>query len=84
MDKKTLKGMCESCMMPFSKDPKGENRESDKYCSYCFANGELCYKGNDVKEFRKIVEKAILARGESKWKAKIFAFMAGRAPRWKK
>ena len=52
---KTLKGNCESCLMPFAKDPKGENRENEKYCSYCFTNGSLCYPGNDVKEFKKVM-----------------------------
>jgi hypothetical protein len=27
---------------------------------------------------------AIVARGEPRWKAQFFAFMAGFAPRWKK
>lgn len=81
---KTLKGTCESCLMPFSKDPKGVNREHEKYCSYCYTNGALCYPGTDVKEFKKAMKEAIVARGEPKWKAKLFAFMAGFAPRWKK
>lgn len=74
-------GSCESCMMPFVKD-KGV-RENEKYCSYCFNNGKLCYEGNDVNEFKKAMIDAIVARGEPKWKAKLFAFMAGFAPRWK-
>ena len=82
--KKTLQGNCESCLMPFSKDPKGANRESQKYCSYCFTKGKLCYSGNDLKEFKKAMIDAIVARGESRVKAHIFAFMAGFAPRWKK
>lgn len=81
---KTLKGNCESCLMPFAKDPKGENRESEQYCSYCFTNGSLCYPGNDVKEFKKAMIEAIVARGESRIKAHVYAFMAGFAPRWKK
>lgn len=81
---KTLKGNCESCLMPFAKDPKGENRESEQYCSYCFTNGSLCYKGDNVKEFKKAMIEAIVARGESRLKAHIYAFMAGFAPRWKK
>jgi hypothetical protein len=81
---KTLKGTCESCLMPFSKDPKGVNREHEKYCSYCYTNGALCYPGTDVKEFKKAMVEAIVTRGEPKWKAKLFAFMAGFAPRWKK
>jgi hypothetical protein len=70
--------------MPFKKDPKGENRESAIYCSYCFYNGKLAYPGSDVKEFKKAMVNAIVARGESKLKAHLFAFMAGFAPRWKK
>ncbi len=81
---KTLEGMCESCLMPFAKDPKGVNREHEKYCSYCFINGKLCYEGTDVKEFKKAMIEAIVARGESRIKAHIFALMAGFAPRWKK
>ena len=81
---KTLEGMCESCLMPFKKDPKGSKRESAKYCSYCFKNGKLVYSGNDVKVFKKKMIEAIVNRGESKLKAHLFAFMAGFAPRWKK
>lgn len=81
---KTCEGMCESCLMPFAKDPTGANREHEKYCSYCFTNGKLCYEGTDVREFKKAMIDAIVARGESKLKANLFAFMAGFAPRWKK
>lgn len=80
---KTLNGMCDSCLMPFKKDPKGAAREHESYCSYCFSDGKLCYEGTDVKEFKKAMREAIIARGESKIKAYFFAFMAGFAPRWK-
>lgn len=80
-EEKKSKGSCESCMMPFSKDTG--SRENEKYCSYCFANGKLCYEGTEVKEFKRVMIEAIVARGEPKWKARIFAFMAGFAPRWK-
>jgi len=79
-----MEGNCQSCLMPFKKDPKGENRESAIYCTYCFSNGKLNYEGNDLKEFKKAMVDAIVARGESKLKAKFFAYMAGFAPRWKK
>lgn len=81
---KTLDGMCQSCMMPFTKDPKGAAREHADYCSYCFTNGKLCYEGTDVREFKKAMVDAIVVRGEPRWKAHIFAFMSGFAPRWKK
>lgn len=76
--------MCESCLMPFKKDPKGEKREHKNFCSYCYTNGKLCYPGTNLKEFQQAMIKAITDRGESKIKAHIFAFMAGFAPRWQK
>lgn len=84
MANKTLDGACESCLMPFRKDPRGVDREHEKYCSYCFQNGKLCYEGNDVREFKKAMVEAMVARGENRFKARFFAFMAGFAPRWKK
>jgi len=70
--------------MPLAKDPKGENREHERYCSYCFSNGKLNYQGDDLQEFKKAMISAITNRGESVLKAQLFAFMAGFAPRWKK
>jgi hypothetical protein len=81
---KTNNTMCESCLMPFSKDPMGDKRESPRYCSYCYRDGKLVYEGTDLKEFKKGMIEAIAARGESRIKAHFFAFMAGFAPRWKK
>lgn len=81
---KTLKGSCESCLMPFKKDPLGADREHERYCSYCFAQGKLCYEGTDLAVFKKEMINAIVSRGESRFKAHIFAFFAGFAPRWKK
>lgn len=80
----TLQGNCESCLMPFSKDPAGENREDARYCSYCFTDGKLCYEGNDFAGFKKAMIDAIVARGGSRIIAHIYAFMASFAPRWKK
>ena len=73
---------CESCFMPFSKDPV--KIESDKYCSYCFSGGKLCYEGNDVNEFKKVCYEKMVQRGMNKIKAKIFTWMIGFAPRWRK
>lgn len=81
---KPLTGMCESCMMPFKKDPKGANREHEKYCSYCYADGALCYPGTDVHEFKKAMYAGMVAHGSSKLMAHIYTFLAGFAPRWKR
>jgi hypothetical protein len=68
--------------MPFNKDPG--KRESEKYCSLCFKNGEFCYKGHNVKEFQKVCYESMVASGMNKFKAKFFAWCIKFAPRWKK
>ncbi len=73
---------CESCLMPFSKDPGV--RESEKYCAYCFKNDKLCYEGTDVEEFKKVSYESMLKQGINKYLAKFYTFMIGFAPRWKK
>jgi hypothetical protein len=73
---------CESCLMPFNKDPG--TRESEKYCSLCFKDGRLMYEGNDVKEFQNIVYKSMRSRGENIVWAWLASSMVRFAPRWKK
>ena len=73
---------CESCLMPFRKDPGV--RESAKYCSYCFKDGKLVYEGNDVNEFKKHAYEGMRAKGMNFLTAKFFTWMIGFAPRWKK
>ena len=72
---------CESCGMPFSKDPGP--RESERYCSYCFNNGKLCYEGTDVKVFQKASYEAMVGKGMNKLQAKFFTWLIRFAPRWK-
>ncbi len=73
---------CESCMMPFDKDPGV--RQSDKYCSYCFKDGKLCYEGDDLKLFQKVSYENMVKGGMNKPKAKLFTFLIRFAPRWNK
>lgn len=73
---------CESCLMPFAKDPG--KREDERYCSLCFQNGRLCYEGNDVKEFQKVCYAGMRSRGVWPITARLFTFMIRFAPRWKK
>jgi hypothetical protein len=68
--------------MPLHKDTG--QREHESYCSYCFKQGELCYKGNDLKEFQNICYKSMREHGVNLILAKIFTFMIRFAPRWKK
>lgn len=69
-------------MMPLKMDPGKSG--SDQYCSYCFKDGKFVYEGTDVKEFKKRSYEAMTAKGMNPIKAKIFTWMIGFAPRWKK
>ncbi len=80
---------CESCWMPLGKNLEDAGTEIDgskstKYCKYCYVNGDLMYKGNDVKEFQKICYENMLKNGMWWPKAKFFAWTINFAPRWKK
>lgn len=74
--------MCESCLMPFSKDTGV--RESDRYCSLCFKNGKLCYEGNDLKEFQRVAYQSMRSNGTNPIMAWFYTYMIRFAPRWKK
>lgn len=82
MDTTTPRTSCESCLMPFAKDPG--QRENERYCSYCFRDGKLCYEGTDVNEFKRIAYQNMIAHGTNKVLATFFTWMIGFAPRWKK
>ena len=73
---------CDMCLMPFKKDK--ENRESDLYCSYCFKNGELSYKGDDIKEFQQYCYESMIKKGINKYLAKFYTLLIPFAPHWKK
>lgn len=73
---------CESCLMPFSKDPGV--RESPRYCSLCYRGGRLLYPGNDRKEFQRTVYSMMRRRDINPVIARMQTFMIRFAPRWKK
>lgn len=73
---------CESCLMPFNRDPMGDRRENPQYCSYCFKDGRLCYEG-DLKGFQKICYEQMRKDGMSGIKAGFFSWMIRFAPRWR-
>ena len=71
---------CESCLMPFDSDPG--KRESERYCSYCFQDGKLCYEW-DLTWFKQVCYEWMLKRWIKKPIAKFYTFCVGFAPRWK-
>ena len=70
---------CESCLMPFSKDPG--TRESEKYCSLCFKDGKFCYEGN-LNGFQKVCYESMRQQGMNRIVAACFTWMIRFAPRW--
>ncbi len=80
MEEKDCATKCESCFMPFSKDPG--TRESDRYCSLCYKNGKFCYEG-DLKGFQKLAYEGMRSRGMNPIIAHIFAWSIRFAPRWR-
>ena len=72
---------CEMCLMPFKKD-KGK-KESQFYCSYCFKDGELVYKGDDIKPFQQLCYQSMVRNGANKYLARFYTLFIPFAPYWK-
>lgn len=70
--------------MPLDEEHGQMNRENERYCTYCFKDGKLCYEGNDLKAFQRRSYEAMVGHGIGKCKAKFFAWMIRFAPRWRK
>ncbi len=78
---------CQSCGMPMDKDPKkgGTNKDgsvNEKYCSYCFCDGEFTFNGT-VEEFRDFCRKQMQDSGYSKFTSWLFTLNMKRLERWK-
>ncbi len=81
MKESQCKDQCQSCLMPFSKDPGVQ--EDSRYCSYCFKDGKFTYEG-DLKGFKKFVYKGMRGVGINPIKATFFTWLVRFAPRWHK
>lgn len=78
---------CQSCSMPMAKDPQGGSKNADgslneKYCSYCYQNGEFAFKGT-VKEFQEFCRNVLIESGNSKFMSWLFTRNFKRLERWK-
>ena len=78
---------CQSCGIPFSKDPNGsgmnaDGSKSEKYCSYCYPNGAFTFNGN-VKEMQDFCRTQMINGGHSKFTAWLFSRGLNRLERWK-
>jgi len=78
---------CHCCGMPISKDPQGGGTDMDgtriqKYCSYCYQNGEFLFKGS-VKEFQEFCRQKMIEGGSNKFTAWLYTRGMKRLERWK-
>lgn len=85
MEKKNK--FCQSCGMPLSNDPKGggtntDGSKSEKYCSYCYENGDFLYKGHQ-KDFQEFCRVKMKESGHSGFTAWLFTRGLSRLERWK-
>ena len=78
---------CQSCGMPLKNDTKGggtnaDGSTSEKYCSYCYVNGDFLYKGN-VNDFQEFCRVKMIESGHSKLMSWLFTRGMKRLDRWK-
>jgi hypothetical protein len=83
---KTYKN-CQSCGIPFNKDPQGsgtnaDGSKSEKYCSYCYQNGAFSFNGT-VSEMQEFCKGKMIEGGHSKFTAWLFSRGLNRLERWK-
>ncbi|MCB0696926.1 MAG: zinc ribbon domain-containing protein [Chitinophagaceae bacterium] len=80
---------CQSCSMPLDKDPGGggtnaDGSKSDKYCSYCYANGEFVAKDMTVTEMQEYVKKKLQSMGFPGFLAGMLTKGMPKLERWQK
>ncbi|MDE0697930.1 MAG: zinc ribbon domain-containing protein [Boseongicola sp.] len=78
---------CQSCDMPFSKDPEGGGSETDgsrsaKYCSICYADGTFRHPNVTVKEFQANCVDAMTANGMPRIMAWLLTRRIPKLERW--
>jgi len=81
--------VCQSCGMPLAEDLSNagtnlDGSKNDKYCMYCYKDGELACKEMNVSEFQEFCRKEMIKGGHDKFKSWLFTRCMSRLERWKK
>lgn len=82
---------CQSCAMPLNKDPKGfgggknkDGQPSNKYCSYCYEDGEFLQPDITAEEMQTFVKGKLKEMGGfMKLFAGVFSKGIPQLERWK-
>lgn len=85
---KTYKN-CQSCGMPFNKDPENGGTEKDgtksiMYCSYCYKDGEFTQPDFTVTDMKKFCKEKMKEMGFPGFLAGLFTMGLPKLERWKK
>lgn len=80
---------CQSCGMPLEKDPnKGgtnlDGSKSNKFCSYCFENGNFTGNFTSSREMITFVKEQLKRQGYGYFKRWFYTSHIPQLERWKK
>lgn len=80
---------CQSCAMPFDKDPQGggtnaDGSKSTMYCSLCFAKGEFTLPDIEASGMQKIVKENMKKMGVPDGLIEVITGGIPDLARWKK
>lgn len=80
---------CQSCSIPLDKDKNGggtnaDGTKSDKYCGYCFVDGEFVAKDMTVDEMQEYVKSKLKSMGFPGFMAGMLTNGIPKLERWQK
>jgi hypothetical protein len=80
---------CQSCGMPFSKDPQSGGTETDGsksrlYCSFCYENGQFTRPDFTARDMKQLVKGKLQEMGYPGCVAGFMCMGIPRLERWKK
>ncbi len=83
-----MEKFCQSCGMPMKKDPQlgGTNvdgSKNEKYCSYCYAEGQFMQPDMTVKEMQSFCIEKMQEQGMPRFVGWIFTRGLPKLERWK-
>ena len=76
-----MKETCHMCLVLLAVEHA--EREHTDYCNYCYQNGKLVYKKDDIHDFRKRFFDKMYAEGSNEFVARFHTLLIGYAPYWK-
>jgi hypothetical protein len=85
MEKKSK--FCQSCMMPMKQDPAGggtnaDSTKSEKYCSYCYADGKFTQPDITANQMQKFVVDKMVEMKYPRFLARFMTMQLPKLDRW--